>query len=134
MSRYIQAIPTERGTFTMASGVDPPTGLMFVQLWGPGSEEDEVKGGPGKEADGTWLLVDADVKTVDELEAAMQAQSYLSMEEAFAAFGTPWPEDEAERRWYNRHGRLVLEAEQRSLMEARPDIEQVQDWLLEEPS
>lgn len=117
MSRHVQRIPTERGTFVMASGVDPPTAMMFVQLWAPAKPEDEVPGGPGPEPDGTFLVIDHDCHTVDELEKVMTEQKFLPLEEAFAAFGTPWPEDEKQRRWYNDRGRALLEAEQRSLLE-----------------
>lgn len=133
MSRHQTTIPTAKGTFLMASGVDPPTALMFVQLWGPGTEEDEVPGGPGQEPDGTWLLLDVDVETVDELEAAMSGQTHLSYEEACAAFGTPVPEDPAERRWYNTQGRALLEAERRQLLEDLPPAgQQVADEILAE--
>lgn len=115
MSRHSQEIPTDRGVYTLVSGVDPPTHLMFVQLYGPGTAEDEVPGGPGEDENGQWLLIDADVETVDELEAVMRQQEYLKLEEAFAAFGTPWPEDEAQQRWYNDHGRMLLDAELRSI-------------------
>lgn len=138
MSRHQTTIPTGKGTFLMASGVDPPTALMFVQLWGPGTAEDEVPGGPGQEPDGSWLLLDVDVETVDELEAAMNGQKHLSYEEACAAFGTPVPEDPEERRWYNRQGRALLEAERRSLLEDMPpDAKQWADAVRdnkEEPS